>query len=241
MSLYLKKRMTRKMRNLKNNTTSFYSLLFIVLIVASCTNDSSKKKVLPIVGERDVEYKMVDGVEVADTIYHHVPSFDYINQDSVMIHSKDLKGKVWIADFFFTNCPSICPPMTTNMKRLNLMTTDLSDAIQFLSFSIDPKRDKPTRLREYIKLNGIEAKNWLFFTGDQDETHLLAKEFFNGAEQNKDIPGGFGHTPYFALVDHEGLVRGVYDGTDTEAVDRLAKDVRKLLKYEYNIEGSAKN
>lgn len=215
--------------------------LLTSIVLASCSSDGPKEKVLPIVGERDVEYRMVDGVEVADTIYHHVPSFKYLNQDSVFIDSKDLKGKIWIADFFFSNCPSICPPMTTNMKRLSIQTKDLSESIQFLSFSIDPKRDQPTRLREYIKLNGIEATNWYFFTGNQDATHLLAKEFFNGAEKNDDIPGGFGHTPYFALVDTDGLVRGVYDGTDTKAVDRLAIDVRKLLKYEYNVEGSVQN
>jgi protein SCO1 len=229
------------MRNLRNKSIVISLILLTSVVFFSCTGDVTKVRVLPIVGERDVEYKMVDGVEVADTIYHHVPSFRYLNQDSVFINSKDLKGKIWIADFFFSNCPSICPPMTTNMKRLSIQTKDLSKSIQFLSFSIDPKRDHPTRLREYIKLNGIEATNWYFFTGDQEATHMLAKEFFNGAEQNNDVPGGFGHTPYFALVDTEGLVRGVYDGTDSDAVDRLAKDVRKLLKHEYNIEGSVQN
>lgn len=229
------------MRELKNNGVLSALVLLTCIAFSSCEEDKSQERVLPIVGERDLAYKMVDGVEIADTVYHHVPSFSYLNQDSVMIASKDLKGKVWIADFFFSNCPSICPSMTTNMKRLSLMTKDLSNDIQFLSFSIDPKRDTPTRLREYIKLNGIQAKNWFFFTGDQDATHLLAKEFFNGAEKNKDVPGGFGHTPYFALVDHEGLVRGVYDGTDSKAVDQLEKDVRKLLKYEYNVEGSVQN
>lgn len=229
------------MQKQRNSSFGIVIIALTCIIVNACGDDVKQERVLPIVGERDVEYKIVDGEEVVDTIYHHVPEFRYLNQDSVMIDSKELKGKVWIADFFFSNCPSICPPMTTNMKRLSLMTKDLSKHIQFLSFSIDPKRDHPTRLREYIHLNGIEATNWYFFTGDQEATHLLAKEFFNGAEQNNDIPGGFGHTPYFALVDHEGLVRGVYDGTDSEAVDRLEKDVRKLLKYEYNVEGSVQN
>ena len=229
------------MRKGSDNLMVVSMLAVLCIIVTSCGGEAKQERVLPIVGERDLSYTMVDGEEVVDTIYHHVPEFQYLNQDSVIIDSKDLKGKVWIADFFFSNCPSICPPMTTNMKRLSLMTKDLSKEIQFLSFSIDPKRDHPTRLREYIQLNGIEAKNWYFFTGEQEATHLLAKEFFNGAEQNNDIPGGFGHTPYFALVDHEGLVRGVYDGTDSEAVDRLEKDVRKLLKYEYNVEGSVQD
>jgi protein SCO1/2 len=225
----------------KTVKNSLIALVVGAFVFTSCTEaeeldlTEESGRVLPIAGERDVEYKMVDGVEVADTIYHHVPSFEYLNQDSVMVSSKDFKDKIWVADFFFTHCPTICPPMTSQMKRLTEMTADLSGHIQFLSFSIDPKKDTPSRLRQYIKDYRIEATNWTFMTGDEDATHLLAKEFFNGAERNDDIEGGFGHTPYFALVDTEGLVRGVYIGTDVDEVDRLAKDLRKLLKYEYGV------
>lgn len=222
------------MQSIKNSIW----VVAIVLLTAACGDTSEKVRVLPILGERDVTYKVVDGQEVADTLYHHVPEFEYINQDSVWITSEQLKGKIWIADFFFTHCPSICPPMTTQMKRLSIMTKDLSDHIQFLSFSIDPKRDHPARLKEYISLHGIEATNWYFLTGEETATHLLAKEFFNGAERDETIPGGYGHTPYFALVDTEGLVRGIYDGTNSDAVDQLEKDVRKLLEHEYDITGS---
>lgn len=210
---------------------------FPILLIASC-GEKKKELVLPIVGDRDVEYRMVDGKEVVDTIYHHVPTFEYLNQDSVIKKSTDFKDKIWVTDFFFAHCPSICPSMTANMKRLSVLTKDLDKHIQFLSFSIDPKRDTPTNLRAYIKLNGIQATNWQFFTGDEEETHLLAKEFFNGAEKNDDIPGGFGHTSYFALVDKSGLVRGIYEGTDTKEIERLEKDIRKLLEHEYNIIGS---
>ncbi len=215
-------------------------VVLITGMLVAC-GDQEKKRVLPILGERDVVYTTVDGKEQADTLYHHVPEFEYLNQDSMYVKSADLKGKIWIADFFFTHCPSICPPMTTQMKRLSIMTRDLNEHIQFLSFSIDPKRDTPTRLREYITLHGIEATNWYFFTGEEAATHLLAKEFFNGAERNDEVPGGYGHTPYFALVDTEGLVRGIYDGTNSDAVDQLEEDVRKLLEHEYDITGSEKN
>lgn len=230
---------------LKHMVKSIKNSLLILTVGAfaltSCTEEEKpveNKRVLPIVGDRDVEYKMVDGVEVADTIYHHVPEFDYLNQDSVMISSKDFKNKVWVVDFFFTHCPTICPPMTFQMKRLSEMTTDLSDNVQFFSFSIDPDKDQPTRLRSYIESRNIKAKNWSFLTGNEDATHLLAKEFFNGAERDDTVDGGFGHTPYFALVDKEGLVRGVYIGTEAEDVDRLEKDLRKLLEYEYGITGA---
>ena len=223
---------------------SLIVLLVGSFVFSSCTEPEEidvaegDGRVLPIAGERDVEYRMVDGVEVADTIYHHVPSFEYLNQDSIMVSSEDFKDKIWVADFFFTHCPTICPPMTSQMHRLSKMTSDLSDFVQFLSFSIDPKKDTPTRLREYINSYEIKATNWTFMTGDEDATHLLAKEFFNGAERNDEIEGGFGHTPYFALVDKEGLVRGVYIGTDVDDVARLAKDLRKLLKYEYGVVGT---
>lgn len=213
--------------------------LLSLILVSACEEQPPK---LPIAGERDVVYRMVDGKEVADTIYHHVPDFDYINQDSTLVKSQDLKGKIWVTDFFFSNCPTICPPMTTNMKRLNTMIKDLSEQVEFLSFSIDPKRDTPTRLREYIKLHGIEADNWQFLTGrDETATHLLAKEFFTGAERNDEIAGGFGHTPSFALVDREGLIRGVYNGTISSDIDRMEKDIRNLLEYEYNVTGSKKD
>lgn len=226
------------LKAVKNN---LFLILTGALILVSCTEKEQiveSKRVLPIVGERDVEYMMVDGVEVADTIYHHVPSFEYLNQDSVMVTSENFKDKIWVVDFFFTHCPTICPPMTSQMHRLTKLTADLSKNVQFLSFSIDPKKDTPTRLREYMKVHEITASNWSFLTGKEATTHLLAKEFFNGAERNDEIEGGFGHTPYFALVDKEGLVRGVYIGTDADQIDQLAKDLRKLLKYEYGISGS---
>lgn len=217
------------------NSFSTIAILSFGLLLFSCNeHEETTNRVLPILGERDVQYVTKNGEQVADTIYHTVPEFAYINQDSVWVDSKNLKKKVWVADFFFTHCPSICPPMTSNMKRLNTKTKDLKDQVQFLSFSIDPDRDTPTRLREYIKLYGIEADNWHFFTGEEEETHLLAKDFFNGAERDEEIDGGFGHTSYFAIVDTDGYVRGIYDGTDTKQVDLLEQDLRKLLKHEYN-------
>ncbi len=220
----------------KNNLVLLFALA--VTIIGCNQTEKTEEKRLPIVGDVDIDYKMVNGKEVADTIYHVVPDFKYINQDSVWISSTDLNGKILITDFFFTHCPTICPPMTTNMKRLNIMTDDLKDHIQFLSFSIDPYRDSPTRLREYIKEHGIKAKNWYFFTGEEEPTHNLAKEFFNGAQKDESIPGGFGHTPYFSLVDTKGHIRGIYDGTNSDAIDSLAKDIRILLKTEYNVIGS---
>ena len=213
---------------------SVFILLFSWIVVISCT-EQNKVRVLPIVGNYDVEYDTIDGKEVSDTIYPKVPYFTYLNQDSIKVTSSMLKGKVWIADFFFTSCPTICPKMTSQMKRLAILTKDLDKHIQFISFSINPSYDTPYRLKEYRKHYGINAKNWQFFTGDENATHDLGVNYFQ-VFANKDIEsaGGYAHSPAFVLVDKEGYVRGVYIGTDTKQVDLLHKDVRKLLTYEYD-------
>ena len=212
----------------------FLVLLVSWIVIASCT-EQKKVRVLPIVGNYDVEYDTIDGKEVTDTIYPKIPNFTYLNQDSMQITSSAMKGKVWIADFFFTSCPSICPKMTSQMKRLAILTKDLDKHIQFISFSINPTYDRPSKLRAYRKHYGVTAKNWQFFTGDEEATHALGVDYFQ-VFANKDIEsaGGYAHSPAFVLVDKEGYVRGVYIGTDTKQVDLLQKDVRKLLAYEYN-------
>jgi protein SCO1/2 len=210
--------------------------ILLTLIFVSC-NSNEKVRVLPIVGNYDIEYDTIDGKEVADTIYPKIPFFKFKNQYGKVVTSRDLKGKVWIADFFFTKCPTICPTMTAQLKRLSTKTKDLADQIQYISFSIDPRTDQPEILQKYISKNGITAKNWEFLTGDENKTHQLGVNYFQ-VFANKDIEsaGGYAHSPAFVLVDKEGYVRGVYIGTQTEQVDLLEKDVRKLLKYEYNIE-----
>lgn len=212
------------------------SILFLTVVLVSC-GESTDKLALPILGNKDVVYRMESGREIADTLYHTIREFEYLNQDSVKVTSEDLKGKIWISDFFFSHCPTICPPMTTQMKRLNANLSDLSEHIQFLSFSIDPTRDSPSRLKEYITEHGIKANNWMFLTGDEASTHELGVNyFFVSATDDSDEEGGFAHGDIFTLVDTEGRVRGIYHGTETQAVDSLERDVRKLLKIEYGID-----
>lgn len=211
---------------------SFFSL--IVLLIIAC-QQKEKKHVLPFIGNFDVEYKLVDGVEVQDTVYPTVPFFYFRNQDSVIIKSTDMKGKVWVADFFFTTCQTICPIMTTNMKRLNERTKDLQDHVQFLSFSINPDHDTPSQLKRYIKHHHLSTKNWYFFSGKEEETHRLGIENFQiFAGRDDEAEDGFAHSGAFTLVDKEGYVRGVYLGTDEKQVKQLEIDLRKLLEYEYD-------
>jgi len=210
----------------------------VLILLASCNETPEKKpRALPYAGNFNLVVSETDGVRSVDSVYPTIPKFQYLNQDSVMIKSSQMKGKVWIANFFFSNCPSICPPMTSQMKRLNIMTSDINQYLQYMSFSIDPSNDTPTRLREYIQENGIKAKNWYFFTGDEAKTHRLGIDnFLVYAADDGAAPGGFAHSDGLVLVDRQGYVRGIYHGTITEEVDQLNKDIRKLLSIEYGID-----
>lgn len=214
-------------------------MILLVFLLFSCGAGNKKVHVLPFIGNFDIEYKLVDGVEITDTIYPKVPFFHYTNEFGKEITSTQLKGKVWVADFFFTSCQTICPIMTTNLKRLNQSTQDLKDQIQFISFTIDPERDTPATLNRYKTHHGINSANWTFLTGDEENTHLLGIENFQiFAGRDEESQGGFAHSGAFTLVDKEGFVRGVYLGTDPKQVEQLEKDVRLLLKSEYGIPGS---
>lgn len=212
-------------------------LALILILLAGCKTEAEKKpRALPYFGNYDIVFSETDGVQSVDTVFPKIPAFSYLNQDSVMVTSKSMKGKVWIANFFFTSCPSICPPMIAQMKRLNILTKDLASEVQFMSFSIDPKKDQPHVLRAYIKNNGIQAKNWQFFTGNEEKTHRLGvMHFMVHADKDPMAAGGFAHSDGMVLVDREGYVRGIYRGTQTSDVNQLNKDLRKLLAIEYGI------
>lgn len=195
-----------------------------------------QERALPIYGNYDVITSETNGVQTTDTVYPKIPHFSYLNQDSNRIDSKQLKGKVWIANFFFTSCPSICPPMMAQMKRLNILTKDIANEVQFLSFSIDPTTDQPSVLRNYIKNNGLSTKNWQFFTGNEAQTHSLGvNHFMVHAKKDPMAAGGFAHSDGMVLVDKSSYVRGIYLGTQTKEVDKLNNDLRKLLAIEYGI------
>ncbi|ASS47190.1 MAG: hypothetical protein A3D31_15185 [Candidatus Fluviicola riflensis] len=216
---------------------TLFVITLALLSFASCNPEpETKPRALPYAGNFNVVVSETDGVRSVDSVYPTIPAFKYLNQDSVMIHSKEMKGKVWVANFFFSNCPSICPPMISQMKRLNILTKDINEHLQYMSFSIDPTNDTPARLREYIKENGITTTNWQFFTGDEAATHRLGIDnFLVYAADEAAAPGGFAHSDGLVLVDREGYVRGIYHGTVTQDVDQLNKDIRKLLSIEYGI------
>lgn len=207
--------------------------ILLILLLTSCKH-KDKSRVLPFIGNYDIEYSIKNGVEVADTVYPKMIPFEFLNQDSLKVTNESFKGKVWVADFFFTTCPTICPAMTKNLKWLNEQTIDLKNDIQFISFTINPNHDSPTSLMNYKKHYKISSSNWSFLTGDEAFTHQLGIDHFQiFAGQDASAAGGYAHSGAFTLIDKEGYVRGVYLGTDMKHVKQLEKDLRKLLKYEY--------
>lgn len=226
---------------MSNKSIFILTILTTIFIACSSKNEEKyQKRVLPIIGNYDLEYKTIDGVEIADTVYPKMIDFTFLNQDSLIKTKKELEGKIWIADFFFTTCPTICPTMTKNMKWLNDQTQDLANQVQFLSFTINPKRDTPSQLKNYKNHYQIQSTNWEFLTGEESFTHELGINHFQiFAGEDASAAGGYAHSGAFTLIDKEGYVRGVYLGTDLEQVKQLEKDLRKLIQYEYN--GSSSN
>lgn len=211
-------------------------LVLALLFLVACTHPEKeqRKRALPYWGNYDVIVSQSNGIETRDTVYPKIPNFKYLDQDSNFLESKSIKGKIWIANFFFTTCPSICPPTMAQLKRLNILTKDLKNEVEFLSFSIDPTTDKPFVLKKYATTNGINLSNWHLLTGDEKKTHQLGVEnFMVHADKDPSAAGGFAHSDGVVLVDKEGYVRGIYNGTKTEQIDLLNKDLRKLLKIEY--------
>jgi len=225
--------------NLKSLTTIIILGLLLVappIIYSYVTKGYNNFIKLEIVGEKDP-----DSGE-----HHKISQFSFINQNNEIVNSSDMDSNIYIADFFFTNCPSICPIMTKNMayvqKKLSVYPN-----IKFLSHTVDPKNDTPERFVEYIdemKNNNISINldNWDFVTGEKDYIYNIARSYFVNVSMDSLAPGGFLHSEYFVLVDKEGRVRsgidkngnvvGVYDGTNEAQLRDLVNDV-KVLMAEY--------
>ena len=177
--------------------------------------------------------KTVDGKSVSDTIWHRLPDFNLKNQLGENISWKNMEGKAVVADFFFTHCPSICPKLTENMKRLQQEITNANkvgdkdpDFLQFLSFTVDPERDSVPALKAWADRFQINSKNWWLLTGEKKTIYDLSIEHMKvGLVDGADIDTGFFHTDYMVLIDKNWNIRGYYHGLDTMAVKQLAHDI----------------
>jgi len=203
-----------------------FFIVGILFFFIACNSSSP----LPILGERSGAPRVVDGKTIIDTIYKTIPHFRYRNQDSLYVDNTNFNGKIYVADFFFTSCPTICPIMEANMLKLAGQFKDDKN-IFFVSYTIDPKHDSPHRLKEYAKKLGAEGLNWQFLTGDRDSTFTLAeKGYYATAKSDTTAPGGFVHSGGFILIDKQRRIRGIYDGTLEEDVNKLGKDLVILEK-----------
>ncbi len=208
-------------------------LLFIalaMLALQSCSNQSDTK--LPILGNREPVERVVDGKTVIDTVYQTISPFSYLNQDSVAVTDKDFDGKIYVADFFFTSCNTICPIMHRNMLDVYKKFKD-NTKVKFLSHSIDIKYDLPSRLKTYATKLGVEGNQWEFVHGSRDSIfNIAAKNYLVSAFEDSSDPQGLVHQGWFILVDTKKQLRGAYDGTKADQVKQLMEDMDKLLMEE---------
>jgi protein SCO1 len=203
-------------------------LVFLLPFVPGCDLFSEKK--LPIMGWRDVKQVSRDGKVGYDTIYHTIPDFAFVNQDGALVTNKTFHDKIYVADFFFTSCPTICPIMKTQMLRVYEKFKD-NDDILLLSHSIDPVYDSVPVLKVFSDRLGVDSRKWHFVTGDKDEIYEIGeKSYMVTAQEDVDEPGGYLHSGAFVLVDKDRRIRGFYDGTKELEVDRLIRDIPTLLK-----------
>ena len=153
---------------------------------------------------------------------HHIPEFTFLNQNNDTITNADYDDYIYIADFFFTRCPTICPVMTYNMKYIQ-KKLKIYPGVKFLSFTVDPENDTPEVLREYIKSMRINDENWNFLTGNKDSIYSIANSYFAHASKDSTQPGGYSHSGQLILVDKEGRVRSGY----SNFVCKVCGDVSK--------------
>ena len=201
-------------------------LVSSALFLTSCKED----KKLPVYGLRETKtIKNADGSAGVDTIYQTIPAFKLLNQDSVYITNDHFKGKIYIADFFFTSCTSICPIMHRNLKTIYDKFQNNPDVL-FLSHTIDFKYDTPSVLKKYAKKLGVDGPKWQFVYGPKDTVYTLAeKSYLVAVMQDSTNRDGYVHQGFLVLIDKDRKIRGAYDGTNPEQVVQLIKDIPVLL------------
>lgn len=223
-------------RNKKDNYLTRLTIavaVFAGVALTSCGNNNSQEHKLPILGEREVVEREVNGQTVADTLYPQIPDFAFVDQDSQRVTNETFAGKVYITDFFFTSCPTICPKMKSQMLRVYDQYKD-TPQVMLLSHTIDPQHDSVAVLNEYAAQLGVNSDKWRFVTGEKDSIYSVAQKYLVSAMEDENEAGGFIHSGAFVLVDENRHIRGIYDGTDAAQVDRLINDIPVLLQEENN-------
>lgn len=200
-------------------------LFFLLLVfVMSCCKQKGPELLLPVYGEKKA-------VAEGDTIYHTISDFKLINQYGEPVTGNTVKGKIYVANFFFATCQSICPEMSTNLTEVQKAFAD-DDSLLILSHSVNPLHDTVEVLMNYATLYNAGKNKWHLLTGEKKVIYDLAKtSYLVNAIEDDGSPEGFLHSELFLLVDGKGRMRGMYDGTDKAQVQKLIGDI-KILKKE---------
>jgi len=216
----------------KYKLIGFTMLVLSAIIIAVFYSILSPDKVLPIYQPDNVNAEMVDTTIQHHKKYHHIADFSLVNQNGKTITQEDYQDKIYVADFFFTTCQTICPIMTRNMHEIQ-QEIMADTEVMLLSHTVTPEIDTVAQLKRYAEEKGINASKWNLVTGDKKQIYELARKSYLAVKDN-----GFGgpfdmiHTENFMLIDKERQIRGYYDGTSSEDIDRLLKDII-ILKASY--------
>ena len=212
-----------------------FAIVFIVLsiiIISVFYNILNVEKPLPIYQPSQVNFEMVDSTIQHQKKYHHIADFSLTNQNGITITQETYKDKIYIADFFFTTCQTICPIMTDNMHEIQKKII-ADKEVMLLSHTVTPEIDTVAQLKRYANEKGVNASKWNLVTGDKKQIYELARKSYLAVKDNGDAgPFDMIHTENFMLIDKERQIRGFYDGTDPKDIDRLLKDI-KILKASY--------
>ena len=210
---------------------AFFLLISTCILILFYSALKPEKR-LPIYQPSMVNFELVDSTLQHVKKFHKIAPFSLTNQNGKTVTEKDYQTKIYVADFFFTTCPSICPKMTDNMVQLqNKFLED--PQVKFLSFSVTPKIDSVQQLKKYALEKGVNDSKWNLVTGDKKEIYTLARKSYLAVKDEGD-GGKFDmiHTENFILVDPEKRIRGFYDGTDLEAMQTLISEI-SILKKEF--------
>ena len=170
-------------------------------------------------------------IENGDTTYHEIPDFTFVNQDSTIITNETFNGKAYVADFFFTSCPTICPKVKKQMLRIyDKYQSD--DRLLLLSHTIDTKYDTVGRLHEYAGNLGVTSDKWHFVTGEKEDIYGITESYMSIAIEDPNAPGGFDHSGWLILIDKDRRIRSFCNGTEQEAVTKFMQEI-DLLMNEY--------
>ena len=208
-----------------------YRIFFGVMAVISVITISlfytalKPKKSLPIFNPSDVNPEMVDSTVQYKSKSHTIADFSFINQNGKTITQKDYEGKIYVADFFFTTCGSICPKMTANLAEVQKAIAK-NPKVMLLSHTVMPDIDSVSVLKAYAIKNGVDDKKWNLVTGDKKDIYSMARKSYLAVKLGKpDELYDMVHTENFVLVDAQKRVRGFYDGTNQDDIKRLIEDI----------------